>query len=232
MKKITAILVIFIFVGTALSAQIIPSAGFMALGDFSFGNGIRSPSTLQTKTYQLPNFNFGGGTFFDGTYFEVFAGVTYGVLYEVKKDSAIVTGAQQNTGGWRDAKLLGNALEFGFGVLGKYPIELRSITIFPMFGFNYNVFMLTFGLKKEPPEGSVKTFSQFGLQAGIGLDYDLSDRVYFRAEALFQLRFVGNSREKYGIETLGWYIPSSKGNYSTIPGMGPVLKAGFGFRFS
>jgi hypothetical protein len=230
-KKITAILVIFIFVGAALSAQMKPSAGFMALGDFSFGNGKISPSIQHSKTYQLPNFNFGAGTFFDGTYFEIFAGVTYGVIYYVWNDhnlSAGGSGAMGDTGGWQQAVKHANALELNFSVLGKYPIELRSITLFPIFGFNYNVFMYAWNLRKPLIESAVKTLSQFGLQAGAGIDYDFTSRIYLRVEALFQLRFVGESMKKY-IDSFT-FTTSEKGNYSSFPGIGPVIKAGFGFR--
>jgi hypothetical protein len=230
MKKITAFLVIFIFVGSALSAQIKPSAGFMALGDFSFGNGKISKSTMHSVTYQMPNFNFGVGAFFDGTYFEAFAHVTYGVLLFVKNDhNESVAGAQKDTGGWRDATLHGYALEFGFGVLGKYPIELgEAFTLFPMFGLNYNSFMYTINLVKPAAESVIKTFGQFGLQAGVGFDVAMGRKVYFRLEGLCQLRFIGGTLEEYFNTFMR--TTSAKGNYSLYPGIGPVLKAGFGFK--
>jgi hypothetical protein len=229
MKKITAFLVIFIFVGAALSAQIKPSAGFMALGDFSFGNGKIAKSVMQSKTSQMPNFNFGVGAFFDGTYFEAFAHVTYGVLLYVWNDhNESVAGGMKDTGGWREATVHGNALEFGFDVLGKYPIELGVFTLFPMFGFSYNSFMYTINLKKPTSEGAIKTFGQFGLLAGVGFDVDISRRVYFRLEGLCQLRFIGSTMKDY-FDTF-MRTTSAKGNYSSYPGIGPVLKAGFGFK--
>jgi opacity protein-like surface antigen len=228
-KKITAILVIFIFVGAALSAQTNPSAGFMALGDLSFGNGIRAPSVQQSKTFQLQNFNFGGGMFFDVTYVEIFLGCTYGRIIEVKKDHNLtVAGGQPNT---TFRKFQGNAVEAGLSVLGKYPIELDAITIFPILGLNYNVFILTWDAKGDKIANALKTFSQFGFQAGAGFDYDLSNNIYFRFEALFQLRLVGNNLKNYGINILNWHITSTKGNYSSFPGIGPVIKAGLGIKF-
>ena len=236
MKKITVLFLVFIFVGQVLSAElsfgeIKKSAGFMALGDVSYGNGINSKATMRSTSYQIQNFNFGGGLFFDGTYFETFVGFTYGVLNNVKRDNnkqVAITSAQNTV----HRESLGNALELNFGVLGKYPIGLGPITLFPILGLNYNIFLLAWDKKNVALTNSVpSTFSQFGFQAGAGVDYDFTSRVYFRLETLFQLRFVGSNLKEYGINNLKWYINSNKGNYSSFPGIGPVFKAGMGFRF-
>jgi hypothetical protein len=224
MKKITAFLMILIFVGAALSAQIKPSAGFMVLGDLGFGNGkIASGGAQHTKSEQLQNFNFGIGMFMDFTYAEIYAGSTYGILTQVVKDhSNWVNPSNQDT---RNAYPRGTGLEFGFSILGKYPIELGTITLFPLLGINYNSFMFLWDLKYPLKETSVKTFSQFGIQTGVGFDYDINRRIYFRLEGLFQLRIPG----KYMREYLDTYYMKGKGR--NVPGYGPVIKAGFGIKF-
>jgi hypothetical protein len=229
MKKIAAIMVIFIFVGTALSAQtmfdnIKFSSGLILLGDLSFGNGKITKTPAANKTQQLQNFNFGGGLFLDATYLEIYAGCTYGVLTHVINYNSRETTATTS-------KDYGSALELGFSILGKYPIELENnITFFPLFGINFNTFIL--GWKKERTkevsiENPVKNFSQFGLQAGVGLDYDISERFYFRFEGLFQLRFVTSAMTSY----VGMTGVDTPGKLSTFPGIGPVFKAGIGFKF-
>jgi hypothetical protein len=221
MKKITAILVIFIFVGQALSAEIKfgeikPSAGFAVLTDIGFGNGKITVSPAQTRVQQLQNFNFGVGLFVDITYAEIYTGCTYGILNKVNNNYGKVTNDK-----------FGTALEFGFSILGKYPIELKTVTLFPMLGLNYNTFMLAWDLKKPLIAGIVKTFSQFGIQAGAGFDYDITNMIYFRLEGLLQIRFMGKTMKEYlnmkGVEGGGKPIP--------FPGIGPVIKAGVGFRF-
>jgi hypothetical protein len=235
MKKITAILVIFIFVGTALSAQtfqIKPSAGFAVLADYGFGNGKITKDNATRRSQQIQNINTGIGMFMDVTYAELYVYGSYGYLIHVNKVTNI-SARGIKTPGPTTRVLRGSALQFGFSLLGKYPIELKSITFFPLLGFNYNTFMLAsewkWGRYKKRTDipDVVKTFSQFGIQAGAGFDRDLTDRIYFRLEALFQLRFVTENMKAY------WDLKGvqNKGKLYPFPGMGPVIKAGFGFKF-
>jgi hypothetical protein len=229
MKKITAILVIFIFVGTALSAEIKfgeikPSAGFMVLGDASLGNGKITKNAASRRSQQLQNINGGVGLFVDITYAEIYAGATYGLLNYVNKPASITSKGIVPGPVTRDIR--GTGLQFGFSILGKYPIEIGSITFFPLLGFNYNTFMYAWDKRGEPIDDPVKTFTQYGIQAGAGFDYDITSRIYFRLEGLLQIRFVNqNIFEKFNMRGI-----ENSGKVNLFPGIGPVIKAGVGFR--
>jgi hypothetical protein len=230
MKKITAFLAIFIFVGTALFAefqfQIKPSAGFAVLADYGFGNGKITKSNATIRSQQIQNINAGVGMFMDVTYAELYVDASYGYLVYVNKITNVSPRGLKSQGPIT-REIRGNALQFGFSLLGKYPMEIGSITFFPLFGFNYNTFMFAWDKKGAGIENTVKTFSQFGIQAGAGFDRDLADRIYFRLEGLFQLRFVSeNMKTYYNLKGIG-----GGGNLTVLPGIGPVIKAGFGIKF-
>ena len=227
MKKITAFLVIFIFVGTASFAQfqIKPSAGFAVLGDLGLGNGRIISNASFIRSQQIQNFNAGGGMFMDVTYAELYVGVSYGFLRYVNKQGTRYSSGNAYSEPLREFR--GNALQLGISLLGKYPIDIGPITLFPILGFNYNTFMFAWDKKGAEIAQPVKTFSQFGFQTGAGFDYDLGNRIYFRLELLFQLRFVSERMNNY----YNFKGVNGSANTYQLPGMGPVMKAGFGFKF-
>jgi hypothetical protein len=124
-----------------------------------------------------------------------------------------------------DEEDFGNVTQFGIAVLGKYPIELGTITLFPLLGISYNMV-----LSAKDPDGNkyddAGDLSQLGILAGIGLDVNITDALFFRAEGIFQLR-LPNKMQK----DMADYMKAYYGvDFPPTVGLGPVIKVAIGYR--
>jgi len=210
MKKVIALFIIFVCVGSALSAQIkMAAAGGGALFDMSFGNGGKaeeSPYRLEVSE----NFtSFGAFGFIDLIYAEIDVYLAYGQLTRIWESNIPST--------YGNGSRSGNSASFGFTLLGKYPIELSPFTIFPLLGIGYN-FVLSYklGTYEEDKPGD---YSQFGFLGGVGMDFPLSDKYFLRAEGLLVIRLSS----KYYNDLYNF-----SGAETTL-GIGPRIKVAVGF---
>ena len=131
----------------------------------------------------------------------------------------------------KDSEYKLKATQFGFSLLGKYPLfNTGSISVFPLIGFDYALVLSAkdreSGDKWEkgdiPYKGfSPSHFSQFGLLAGAGFDFDLSGKLFIRGEALLHMRFSNKF-----IRELNKDADKTK---ATL-GFGPQIKLGVGYR--
>ena len=208
MKKI-AILLLFTLAATGAFAQLGKSFGGGLLMDYSANNGLRRGNA---KT-GYNNFSFGTFIFIDATYAEIDVGFAFGSLSEYAKGGGVVVTS--------DA---GNVIQFNFSVLGKYPVKLCEITIFPLFGISYNIVIYA-----KDEDGDKYTdwlidnnsdFNQFGFLTGIGLDYDIIASLYFRAEALFHLRLP-----------MKYWKDTATSSFNKTLGVGPQIKVTLGYKF-
>jgi hypothetical protein len=228
MKKIVIFLVLAALITGGAFAQM--SVGGGVFLDMSFGNGTKN-DTLKMKSGSN-NTSFGGFIFFDANYVEVDVGFAYGSLKGTYTIDGKTPAGYQDDGG-------GNALQLDFSVLGKYPINLGSLTVFPLVGINYNVVLSIKGKGSDKFESKIPyldnnyrlqetsamaEFSQFGLLAGVGLDVPFSNNLFFRAEALLNMRFASKSARES-------ITPGSDKDTKTTLGFGPRIKIGIGFRF-
>jgi opacity protein-like surface antigen len=216
MKKI-AILAVFALVAAGAFAQISMSAG----GGL-FLEGVTKGGVKWTE----PDGNYYEGIimrpfsvflFFDATYAE----------FSINFSNPGLKGDFKPPSGGGTVVPLGTLKQFGFTLLGKYPIEWRSFVIFPLLGVGYN--LVTSG--KWTGGGNMNDpgdFSQFGILGGAGLDYNLRERLYLRAEVLYQLRFAS----KYQKDDADFIKKDpDASSVKTTLGRGMVFKAAVGYRF-
>jgi len=220
MKKYIFILALIAIAATGAFAQWFPlhmAAGGGLLFDWSGNNGFEATYVGYHYKENLQVLSFGGFGFFDATYAELDVGFAYGSWTHVLSSSTIDGGS---------------ALQLGFTLLGKYPIDLGNFTIFPLLGADYN--MVLSGGEELPSHYFTKNpgdRNQFGFLAGAGLDYPLpfSDALFLRAEVLFHLRFPSkaskDSAEHYVNNDVGRHLNGM--NF----GMGPRIKISVGYRF-
>jgi opacity protein-like surface antigen len=213
MKKSISILALLAIIATGAFAQGFPfpmSAGGGLLLDWSGNNGIDN-AKLGGKTgyfgYRL--LSIGGFGFFDATYAELDVSFAYGSATYVYD----FPGTNDNEDG-------GSALQLGFTLLGKYPIDWNGFTLFPLLGADYNL-VLSSKDKNGKPEDNPGDNSQFGILAGAGLDYPLSSALFLRGEALFHLRLPSKDAKDAAKQSGG----------DTTFGMGPRIKVGVGYKF-
>ena len=220
MKKSISVLILLALVTTGAFAQIGLSAGGGLLFDGNFGDGLEGKMGSVKHSQTKDTISFGGFVFFDATYAEIDIAFLYGTT-SFKSDPK---DPDDNRGKW-------TSMQLGFSLLGKYPIEMGPVTIFPLLGINYNMLLEVKdkdGKKiKDNEYFKLKEQHQLGFLAGVGVDYPLNDNLYLRGEALFSLRLPSKSTEDY--------IKNAKDSGATdvtpLLGLGPRIKVGVGYRF-
>jgi hypothetical protein len=217
-KVVLALLMAALLVGGAFAEGFSMSAGGGLLFDLSGNNGIKADDYYMGYR----NLSFGGYGFFDATYAEVDVSFAYGMLKPVYEGD----GLEDVMGGGADPSVL----QLGFSLLGKYPIELGSITLFPLLGINYNM-VLSYSVDGASYDNA-GDFSQLGFLGGVGADFGLSDSLYLRVEGLFQLRLASKYQDDSvdGLKALANAFNLDL-DPSTTFGMGPRIKVGVGYKF-
>jgi opacity protein-like surface antigen len=95
------------------------------------------------------------------------------------------------------------------GLLGKYPIDLGNFTLFPMLGFEYNIFLnskYTMNIGGVSSGGTIdrsdladdhaSDLDMFILQLGLGADFNLSEQIYLRPSVLWGIDLASSESEK------------------------------------
>jgi len=216
MKKSIIILVLLVFLATGVFAQAFSvSAGAGGLLDWSFNNGAEAKIGKDVYYFGLRNMSFGGFLFFDATFVELNAGFTYGLLKLIVEDPS-----------GSDSGDAGNLLQAGASILGKYPLNFGVVTFFPLLGASYNVVLVAKDENGNKYYDTItdtyKNFSQLGLLGGAGFDFVITGSIFLRVEALYQIRFA--------TKFMSDLFDGDPDFYTTL-GMGPIVKAGVGYKF-
>jgi len=210
-------LAVFVVVGTFAQTQFAVSAGGGALFDFSGNNGTKDTESDKENYIGLRNTSFGAFAFLDLTYAEISGYFAYGSLSMV-----YIEDGKSNTDIMKDTSI--SAMQVGFSVLGKYPVDMGNFVIFPLIGVDYNIVLST----KTKVDGKevdndeipkAEDLGQFGFLAGIGGDIKLNGPLFIRLEGLFHLRLPYSGAKDPG-----------KGAKNTL-GMGPQIKVALGYKF-
>jgi opacity protein-like surface antigen len=204
-KVVLALFMAALLVGGAFAEESWMSAGAGGFFDFSGNNGVKDGGNYLGAR----NFSLGAYLFFDLTYAEIDISYAYG------KVSGVVDGYDEIS----RASIASRLWQLGFSFLGKYPFEVGDFTIFPLLGFDYNFILshIMNGVADTEP----RKWNQFGILAGAGADFDLTDNLYLRGEGLFHLRFPSEY----------WKEVASNMDGSATLGMGFRMKLGVGYRF-
>lgn len=171
MKKIIAGLIL-IAAATSFAAALDMSAGAgatfsLASTSTDFEKG--SYSSDEKSSASLIGFK----GFFDATYAEADLGMNFSVSDKYDGE---------------DTKM--SYTNLTMGILGKYPIALGSVTVFPLAGFEYDLNLIAKNdgetVDKSDLDGDEKSsLNQFWLKAGIGADVAINEKLYVRPTALF-----------------------------------------------
>jgi len=131
----------------------------------------------------------GGGfhAFFDATYAMAKVGMFFGGNSEKEEGVTIKT----------------TYTYLSLGLLGKYPIDLGSFTLFPMLGFEYNMFLSgkrsagDLSSKGNRSDlGKSSDLDMFILQLGAGAYFNITDKIYLRPSLLWGIDLFRNGDEK------------------------------------
>jgi hypothetical protein len=236
-KKGLLVLILAVFVAGGAFAQFGPigiSVGGGGLFDMSFGNGLKMPAwkteiegtEIEVKAGSAGEniFSFGAFGFVDATYAVFDVSFAYGIgrgfsVYDGKRET--------------DDKNMGY-VQLGFSLMGKFPIDLGMLTVFPLAGFNYNL-VLSASYDGDTidwgSDSAAGMLSQFGILIGGGLDFPITNDLFLRGELLFQLRFSNKMMRDYR-DALNKEYEDVKdyAKASTTLGWGPRIKIGVGYR--
>jgi len=222
MKKSITILILLALVTGGVFAQGI-NFGYGLLYDGSWNNGTKAGYMGYDFYGGVINNSFGGFLYLDSTYVELDFSISFGLVDITTKVNGY--GLDET-----NQQKLGDAVQFGISLLAKYPFELGRITLFPLVGISYNMFISLVDGRTVYSDPEV--LNQFGVLAGIGADFFYSGSLYLRVEGLFQLRFASEYQRD-----LADYLKAEFASYSihtdfkTTLGMGPVIKIAFGSKF-
>jgi hypothetical protein len=184
MKKLIALIVIFVCVGSALSAQFSVSVGAGGILDINMSSYTHKVD--DKKDNDLSNSDtattYGAMGFFDATYVEA----DVGVLFYSKS----VTVSNITT---KDS-----SMTLMVGLLGKYPIDLGGFSVFPLAGLQY---FIPLSKKSKIGDGDWKKFegdfiNNLWFKVGGGADIDVTRQIYIRPSLLWGFRFKTSDEKK------------------------------------
>jgi hypothetical protein len=245
MKKVFA----GVIVGLALGAVSAVSALDMSVGGGAsftgnFGGGFSTPEVkyqnivlikeLETKMPWMGGVVSG---FFDLTYAEISIGITggSGTLSQEIPILNLTTGQVSYVP--NDASF--GVVAFDISLLGKYPIALSdAVSLAPLVGIDYQSW-LAGGVAIQNIDGSVieepGDNSRLWVKFGLGLDYNLNEKVFLRIPVLYGIGLANKVEEDAGkvfeqslepLKVLGVDFGDSK----VLPSNGLTLGVSVGFR--
>ena len=237
MKNVIALLIIFLCLVTGLSAMDMSLGGGFHF-DMNTGSGLKYEFGNENK-YSLGYdvMSFGGFLFFDLSYAIIDINFAFGSIGMVCKENGKRIDFVDNE------RQAGNMTQLGFSILGKYPMEMGSITFFPLLGINYNM-VLTLKDKNgetqqegddngELVDVNPSTWNQFGILAGIGLDFPFNDNLFLRGQVLFQMRLPTSDRSEMADKWNKYAkdIGETGLKATATAGFGPRIQIGIGYKF-
>ncbi|MCL2252790.1 MAG: hypothetical protein FWC12_12865 [Treponema sp.] len=214
MKKIIAILVIFLCAGAALSAQMQMSVGAGGSFTSAFGGGMKVATSMASGTMEFPYSGGGIHAFFDATYVEASVGLFYGSMNQVNT----VNSSSSST----------KAMDFEgitLGLLGKYPIALGFMTLFPAVGIE--CLLITKGTNGNYIITDPDKFNHLWIKFGVGADFSIAKQIYIRGTVLYGIRFESKFESDFrdNYNNYGYYD-----NVDPLLGHGIQIKFAVGYR--
>ena len=241
MKKAAVLFLLLSLSINALASDLSFSAGGGGLVGYTFTRYTLEGGSVQSSQH-MDRFDYAGFLFFDATYGELSIMIKGGnstysenMIYEVAAMG--------------DSAGTGTEMSLGFSLLGKYPFAINeAMTWFPLFGIEYQIALI----QRRQPEGglvynreegrlvedrdadnnpySLSAWNSFWIQIGVGLDYNLTDSLFFRSELLFGFR-LPTMYELGALEVVK--NPPMNVQNPKLGGLTghPALKIGIGYRF-
>ncbi|GMO63537.1 MAG: hypothetical protein Ta2A_10560 [Treponemataceae bacterium] len=199
----------------------------MAGGGAGFNGAVNAAGMKEEMEYKTKSFDVGGFIFGDFTFAELTAAYVYqtGKVYDQKMFGTGVSGEKDY--------ITHNVV---IDLLGKYPFELNEkLSVFPALGAG--VKLAVGGNASSDKEHDV--LWGLSIKGGVGLDYNITDALYIRCEALYAFQLASDKKatlkEFDGINKVAKGVgydrdftkfeAQNKGYY-----MGPQLKLAVGYK--
>jgi len=171
----------------------------------------------------------GGFLFLDATYVELSLGLMSGAF------SSPGVGTYKNGNSKYDTAGGGfDILSMDIGLLGRYPIRVAKITVSPLLGVGYNLVLSAkhdtaddIGWGKFDYADGAGDYSTIRIMLGAGADFDVTDRIFARAECAAHYALAPEAIAKV-VERDDDYYKRSK---SKGGGFGVTYTFAVGYRF-
>jgi opacity protein-like surface antigen len=184
--------------------------GMFNIWDFS--NNYNHTFTSMVRNGLYGNHGFGIGGFFDATYVEIGLDFIFGSFKPISK--------------YYSGDFEMKSTQFGFSILGKYPFAVGDMTVFPLLGIDYQIFISgeAYGISVSHDDCD-DMYDAFSFAVGGGLDYNLGGKLYLRGELLFN--FKKDSKFESELRDI------AKKNEIGFPlfTFGPRISIGVGYKF-
>jgi len=216
MKKLLVVLVLAVLTAGGAFGQAKLSIGGGGYFTAAFGGGFKASAGEESAGMEFPYSGGGAFIFVDANYIEASIGFLYGAFS--------ITG----TGLSKSSSLDIDINSIALGVLGKYPINLGSIILFPAAGIEYN--MVTSGKTGNVTISDAADLSHLWIKFGVGADFNLSSHLYIRATALYGIRFSSKIEDDY-VDAMKESLDGSGVSIDPVLGHGIQIKVSVGTRF-
>ena len=196
------------------------SIGFGGFAGGDLGGGVKTSIIGNDYEMSTNMGHFGGGAFvfIDAKYLEVSLGYFMGSgNWEIKTNAPGISNEKVG-------ELLLSSLNIG--LLLKYPVAINSkLKLFPALGVNYQAVLSAKldGTEIDHPDDLSAVWFQFGG----GLDWNFSQKLYLRFEALYGIRTKTNMEEDY-VDYLDYSFSGYQVKNKEILGQGPSIKIALG----
>ena len=230
-KRFLLVSVLAAFVAGGAFAQVGLGAGYINSGR-NMG-AMTGEDRYADKTYDFRDASHGGFLFLDVTYAEL----SFGLMRGEFAAPGVSTRKSDNSKYGVLAGSLGDVLSVDIGLLGRYPIRVAKITVSPLLGVGYNLvlsakYRVGDGIRwgKDYLADEAGDYSTMRIMLGAGADFDVTDRIFVRAECTAHYRFapkaIAKVAERLSDETTGAKYSKSKNG-----GIGGTYAFAIGYRF-
>ncbi|GHU42912.1 hypothetical protein FACS1894190_12790 [Spirochaetia bacterium] len=189
--------------------------------------------------------------FFDATYAELSINMLFGTRNATLDPIGFQFYSPAPTAG-------SSTIQMGFSLLGKYPFELNpKITLFPALGIEYRLLLLekdvyNRDVHRKDAESYLKDtwdndidstltarydgtdnmgWNELIINVGVGADFSFSDKLYFRAEALYGVNILKvQIKDVYRTDPPNPVVVPLE-IYNAGISHGPTIKIGVGYKF-
>jgi len=211
-KRVLLVLVLAAIIAGGAFAEMSAGGGILYSGDFT--SGMTASVSGISGELKMPSNAFGVYGFFDANYVEVSVGLLFGT-----------TKISMEISGYGSTDMYDfQTTTLSLGLLGKYPIPIGKIVLFPAVGIDYN-----YVLSAEDGSASyadAEKLSTLWIRFGAGLDFDITENLYLRGTVLFGIKipseFENDLSDAY--KAMGY-------NPEINIGFGTAIKFAVGYKF-
>jgi hypothetical protein len=113
------------------------------------------------------------------------------------------------------------------GLLGKYPIDMGNMTVFPALGIDYQIIREIKYMGYSIPDAG--DFSSLWIRFGGGVDYDINPQMFIRGTLLYGIKMASKMEKDMEKEIKD--MVAGFGSVETLTQHGIQIKLAIGYRF-